>query len=86
MNILYVLVEDIKNDLKLFNNNHIFEPNISEKSFFILSQWWLNSQVLEHCPWQVPEVNQSVAIQIPSIKDGEGFLRNTRFQNMSVVE
>ena len=24
---LYVLVEDIKNDLKLFNNTHLFEPD-----------------------------------------------------------
>ena len=29
MNVLYVLVEDIKNDLKLFNNTHGFEPNVS---------------------------------------------------------
>ena len=33
---LYVLVEDIKDNLKLFNNTHIFEPNILEKSFSIL--------------------------------------------------
>ena len=25
---LYLLVEDIKNNLKLFNNTHVFEPNI----------------------------------------------------------
>ena len=35
---LYVLVEDIKDNLKLFNNTHIFEPNISEKPFFTLSR------------------------------------------------
>ena len=33
---LYVLVEDIKNRLKLFNNTHGFEPNISEKPFSVL--------------------------------------------------
>ena len=35
---LYVLVEDIKNDLKLFNNTHTFELNILEKLFSILSR------------------------------------------------
>ena len=36
---LYVLVEDIKNNLKLFNNTHVFEPNVLEKLFPILSGW-----------------------------------------------
>ena len=27
--LLYVLVEDIKNNLKLFNNTHVFGPNIN---------------------------------------------------------
>ena len=35
---------------------------------------------------RVPEVDQSVAIQLPSAEDGEGFLRNIWFKNVSVVE
>ena len=31
-------------------------------------------------------VDQSVNIQLPSAEDGEGFLQNIWFQNMSVVE
>ena len=30
---------DIKNILKLFNNTHVFEPNISEKPLSVLSRW-----------------------------------------------
>ena len=33
--ILYMLVEDIKNNFKLFNNTLFLEPNISEKPFGI---------------------------------------------------
>ena len=33
----YALVEDIRNDLKLFNNTPGFEPNISEQLFSVLS-------------------------------------------------
>ena len=36
---LYVLVEDIKKKLNLFNNTRVFEPNISEKPFSIASEW-----------------------------------------------
>ena len=35
---------------------------------------------------RVPEVDQLVRIQPPSAEDGEGFLRNIRFKNVSVVE
>ena len=31
MNVIHVLVEDIKYNLLLIKNTHIFEPNISEK-------------------------------------------------------
>ena len=34
---------DIKNRLKLFNNTHVFEQNISEKPFSVLSGWQLKS-------------------------------------------
>ena len=36
---LYVLVEDIKGNSKMFNNIHVFALNISEKPFFILREW-----------------------------------------------
>ena len=36
---LYMLIENIKDNLKLFNNTHGFEPNILEKPFFVLSGW-----------------------------------------------
>ena len=36
---LYMLVEDIKNRLKLFNTTHLFKPNILEKPFSLLSEW-----------------------------------------------
>ena len=40
MNVLkYVLVEHIKDNFKLINNTHIFEPNILKKFFSILSGW-----------------------------------------------
>ena len=32
---LYVLVVDIKEILKLFNNTHIFDPNIFKKTFVV---------------------------------------------------
>ena len=43
-------------------------------------------QVQGHHQRQVPDVDQSVAIQLPSADDGEGFLQNIRFKNVSVVE
>ena len=33
---LYVLVEDIKNRLKLFNNTHIFDPYIQIKNVSVV--------------------------------------------------
>ena len=38
-----------------------------------------------HRQQQVLKVDQSVAIQVPSAEDGEGFLWNIRFKNVSVV-
>ena len=35
---------------------------------------------------RVPEVNQSVRIQLPSAEDGERFLQSIRSKNVSVVE
>ena len=40
---LYMLVEDIKYILKLFNSIHIFDQNIIEKLFSILSGWKLKT-------------------------------------------
>ena len=34
----------------------------------------------------VPEVDQSVTIQLPSAEDGKGFLWNIWLKNMSIVE
>ena len=39
-----------------------------------------------HSQRRVPEVDKSVAIQLPSAEEGEGFLRNIGFKNVSVVE
>ena len=50
---LYVLIEDmdINDDLKLFNNTHIFERNISEKPFLrpqqMIAETWLTDLLLE---------------------------------------
>ena len=45
------LVEDIKDDLKLFNNTHLFEPNISEKTTLLpqqmLAEFWLTGLFLK---------------------------------------
>ena len=38
MNVLHVLVEDIKDHLKQIDNTHVFEANISEKPFSVLSR------------------------------------------------
>ena len=79
---LYALVKDITNNLELFNNTHVFEPNILKKLFSVLSEWlWLTDWLR-----RVPEVDQSVTIQLPSAEDGERFLRNIRFKNVSFDE
>ena len=43
-------------------------------------------QLQGHRQRRVPEVDQSVAIPLLSAKDGEEFLRNTPFKNVSVVK
>ena len=47
MTIIYFVVSQIdiiKDNLKLFNNTHVFEPNFSEKKkFSFLSRWQLDS-------------------------------------------
>ena len=43
-------------------------------------------QVQGHHHRRVPELDQSVAIQLPSTEDEEGLLWNIWFKNMSVVE
>ena len=46
-----------KNNFKLFNNTHVFEPNILEKPFSVLSGWYLNCSWLIHIQnshWQCP--------------------------------
>ena len=35
---------------------------------------------------QISEEDQSVAIQLPPAEDGDGYLRNIRIKNVSVVE
>ena len=46
---------------------------------------WKNWDLGRHQP-QVPRVNQSDNIQLPSAEDEEGFLWNIRIKNVSVVE
>ena len=49
--LLYVLVVDIKEILKLFNNTHVFDPNISEKPLLrpqqMVAECWLTDSLLE---------------------------------------
>ena len=47
---------------------------------------WKHKEQLGRRQRRVPEVDQLVRIQLPSVEDGEGFLRNIRFKNVSVVE
>ena len=59
--LLYVLVEDvkdIKNNINLFNNTHVFEPNISEKPFSVFSGWQLN------CNWLIHFRNSPLAVSL----------------------
>ena len=86
---------NIKNRLKLFNNTHIFDPYISVIPITVLSGWKLNCDRLilfwkhqgqgRHLR-QVSEQDQSVTIQLPPAEDGDGYHRNIRIKNVSVVE
>ena len=56
--VLYVLVEDIKNRLKLFNNTHIFDPYISVIPIWHSLNKWCDNKgllvvVLEVSVWVV---------------------------------
>ena len=48
LKIFIPVVEDIKDNLKLINNTHIFEPNILEEPFAVPSGWYLICDWLKH--------------------------------------
>ena len=71
----YVLVKDIKDNLKLINNTYVFEPNISVHEKTLSENFWKG----EFQRW----ISQS-QIQLPSAEDREKFIQNIWFKNVSV--
>ena len=59
---------------------------IYPKGFTFLNMVIFKHQEPGRCQRRVPEVDQSVKIQLPFVEDGEGFLQNICFKNVSVVE
>ena len=79
--------------LVMFCHCWAIDGNFCSVFFNVFSNWSLGSpsstykhQELGPRQRWVPEVDQSVRIQLPSAEDGEGFLWNIRFKNVSVVE